>query len=135
MNLITDRHLIAKWLFSRFAEKHERMMPDYRALAAVDGTEILGAVVYDCFYAHDCNLSIAIASPRCVTRGTLRQVFNYPFKQLGLTRVSASVAADNEKSLRLMERWGFQKEGVKRNGYGHCDEILFGMLRSESKWI
>lgn len=135
MKFMANREPIAKWLFQHFRDKHERMMPDFRALAAVDGGRILAAVIYDCFYAKDCNLSLAIEDKRGVTRESLHIVFAYPFQQLGLVRVSASVAADNEPSLALMERWGFKREGVKRLGYGDRDEILFGMLRDECRWF
>lgn len=137
MNLINDRDHIAKWVFDQFTEhKHVRMMPDFRALAVVDKNRILGAALFDCFYAFDCNVSIAIADKRCVTRSNLRMIFLYPFVQLLLPRISASVASDNQRSLALMERFGFKREGVKRCAFGAgADEILFGMLRCECPWL
>lgn len=137
MHLVSQpREAIAQWLFNHFPEKHERMASDFRALAAVDGQRILGAVIYDCFYARDCNVSLAIEDKRCVTREVLRAVFAYPFVQLALPRISASVDASNAASLCLMHRWGFRKEGVKRGaGIDGGDEILFGMLRNECRWI
>lgn len=137
MHLVSQpREAIAQWLFTHFREKHERMAPDYRAIAVMEGERILLAVIFDCFYARDCNVSVAIEDKRGVTRGNLRAVFAYPFLQLKLPRISASVAADNPESLCLMHRWGFTKEGVKRAACANgVDEIQFGMLATECRWI
>jgi L-amino acid N-acyltransferase YncA len=136
IELIGNQHERAcKWLLSQFGPKFERMMPDYKTLMAVENGHVLGAVVYDSFTIYDCNITLAIKDRRCVTRRVISAVFSYPFLQLGLRRVSASVAADNEVSLRLMKRWGFRFEGLKIFGDGLPDEFQFGMLANECRWL
>lgn len=59
----------------------------------------------------------------------------HAFDELGLHKVWARTVHDNEASRRILEKLGFQHEGVLREhwqGYGrYVDENRFGLLRSE----
>ncbi len=65
----------------------------------------------------------------------LAVLFGFCFDKLGLHRLEADVDPDNQRSLRLLERLGFQREGRLRerwNTYGTPrDGIFLGLLRSE----
>ena len=77
--------------------------------------------------------------PTCWGQGimteTLRAVFEYGFKKMGLNRIQAIIDSKNVKSMKLIDRLGFQKEGVLRqNNYFNGqfrDEICFSLLREE----
>lgn len=62
-------------------------------------------------------------------------VLKYGFHQMGLNRIEAMVGSQNLPSLKLMEHFGFTREGVLRSHY--CkngileDSVCFGLLRSE----
>lgn len=60
---------------------------------------------------------------------------DHAFDELGLHRVYARVAEHNEGSMRVLEKLGFQKEGVHREhlySYGdYVDMHRFGLLRDE----
>ena len=62
-------------------------------------------------------------------------VINFAFEGLGLHRIEADVDPRNERSLRLLERLGFQREGYLRERYymngERQDAISMAMLRSE----
>ena len=135
LQLTNNRVLICKWFLERFGGKYRSMMPDYRALGVHENDVMLGGVIFDCFYGSDCEVSIAIADKRCMQRRFIRQGFDYPFVQLGLKRISATVAQSNQRSLELMFRLGFKLEGRKRQAREDGDELLFGMLRQECRWI
>lgn len=65
----------------------------------------------------------------------LRAFLDYAFKNLNLHRVEAQAFTHNEPSNKLMERLGFQKEGVRRqarykNGEWR-DLNVYGLLREE----
>jgi RimJ/RimL family protein N-acetyltransferase len=64
-----------------------------------------------------------------------RLLLKYGFEQLNLHRISSSVWAFNERSIRLHLRVGFKEEGrlrdfVFKNGRYH-DRVEFGILRQE----
>lgn len=59
------------------------------------------------------------------------------FEELGLHRLEADVDPRNERSLRLLEKQGFQREGLLRERYQVSGEIqdavLLGLLQREWK--
>ncbi len=62
-------------------------------------------------------------------------ILGYAFGELGLHRVYARVAVENEPSLKLFRRLGFVEEGrlreAMRRGGRFIDLILFGLLAGE----
>lgn len=71
-----------------------------------------------------------------LNRTILRKVFSYPFNQLGCSRINTSIAKNNKASRKLCLALGFVEEGKQRQAYpNNVDGILYGMLKSECKWI
>ena len=72
---------------------------------------------------------------RGIGKTALRILLDYAFTVRNLERVYAEVYGFNQRSLRLMERVGFQKEGVLRQHEIHNgarqDMHFFGMLKAE----
>ena len=82
---------------------------------------------------------IAIGEKICWSKGYGTEaawlLIEYGFKQLNLHRISSSVFAYNERSLRMHKKVGFKEEGRLRqadfkNGCFH-DRVIFGLLRDE----
>jgi len=57
------------------------------------------------------------------------------FKKIGLNSISASVTEQNTRSLRVFEKTGFKRVGIRRQyhiiGDEKFDEVLFEMLRED----
>lgn len=115
--------------------KLEAWMGEAKSLAAMEDDRILGVVVYDAFTSFECCMHIVIEDRRCVNRRILKQVFSYPFKQLGLRRVTGLVPESNVAALAFDLRLGFRHEGRKLHGAGDEDEIILGMTRESCRWI
>ena len=68
----------------------------------------------------------------------LRAMVQFGFDQLNLHRIYARTIADNHESVRLLERFGFQREGTQRehswedDGTFH-DSAIYGLLAHEFK--
>ena len=62
-------------------------------------------------------------------------VLSFGFTVLGLHRVQALVASDNVPSVRLLDRFGFKKEGILRQDYlvdgNYEDSDCYSLLASE----
>ncbi|WP_089282979.1 GNAT family N-acetyltransferase [Anaerovirgula multivorans] len=62
-------------------------------------------------------------------------IINYGFNTLNLNRIEAYVMLENQKSLKLLEKLGFQKEGILRErGYyknQFWDEYIFSLLKRD----
>ena len=65
----------------------------------------------------------------------LRLLMDHAFGELRLHRLEADVDPRNERSLRLLERLGFQREGFARQRHlidgERQDSVLLGLLASE----
>jgi ribosomal-protein-alanine N-acetyltransferase len=63
----------------------------------------------------------------------VKLVTNYAFTQLDLIRLQASVYSKNPASMRVLEKAGYQKEGVMRNAVIKngvvMDEHLYAILK------
>ena len=101
----------------------------------VQDNTLLAGVVYYAYRHPNIEMSIASVSPKWCTRSVLRHLFNYPFNQLGCERITVFVDADNQAVQKFDERLGFVREGVLRKAHPRGDAIIYGMLKSECRWI
>lgn len=85
------------------------------------------------------NFRIALAGPelygRCFGSEAARLLLAYGFQELELNRIELEVFAFNPRALRVYEKLGFKREGVRRevlfmDGNFH-DSIVMGVLASE----
>lgn len=111
-------------------------LKDYTAIGILDDSgTIVGGVLYNNYFGHDIQMTIATESPKWCSRLILKALFTYPFDQLGCERVTAITAKNNKKARKMLERLGFTLEGVVRKGYdGKQNACLYGMLKNECKW-
>lgn len=134
IELIANEASSFDFVLGKIGKIHSWMTPAKSISAWLDG-RLLGAVVYDGFTPYDCNIHLAVEDSRCVTRHVLWSVFQYPFVQLGLDRVTALIAASNDASVDFCERIDFTFEGFKRRALAGEDELIYGMLKTECRWI
>ena len=67
----------------------------------------------------------------------LRAVLKYGFEEMRLNRIQAIIDSKNTRSMQLVRRLGFKKEGVLRqrsyfNGR-FLDDVMFSLLMTEWK--
>jgi hypothetical protein len=134
VNIVINDPRVGDWVREKIP-KVAQWTDGFKSLAAVDGDEICGAVVYDAFTPYDCCIHVRLDKPGCKERWVLKQVFGYPFEQLGLKRITGLVGKSNQKSVDLCAWLGFNFEGVKKLGLGDEDEVIFGMTRDDCKWL
>jgi RimJ/RimL family protein N-acetyltransferase len=86
-----------------------------------------------------CGISIAIGDRANWARGygydAGELALAFAFDELNLHRVTATVFSYNERSIALVEKLGFRREGafrefLQRDGERH-DMLLYGLLRPE----
>ena len=99
-----------------------------------DDGSIWGVVGFDNFSEYDCEMFMG-GEPGWMSKRLAQAVFFYPFKQLGLKRVSGRVDSNDKRTLAMDKRIGFQVEGCLRSALGDRDIIIVGMLQHECKWI
>jgi len=95
----------------------------------IDG-ELIAGVVYTDYQG--CNISMHLcAKGRWLTKEYIQAVFHYPFKQLGVNRVTAYVAGKRDDLQQFYKLFGFEQEGVLRQALKDDDLIIMGLLRKD----
>ena len=123
---------VAAWASKRMGVE---ITPPYTSFGLVGSDGLLrGAMIFNCF--NEGSAEVSIYAPRAVSRGSLRAAASYLFQTNGCNRVTARTRASSLRVRRFIEKVGFQQEGVLRAYYKDGeDAILYGLLRSECRWL
>lgn len=131
-----DRFVLS-WISRLLNENLEKSV----AIGAIDRqNRIIGGVAYNSLVSDRDGKPISLTATWAgnrgwLTKGRLSQFFRYPFVQVGVIRLTATVRKSNTRSLKITRKLGFKPEGLIRKGYGDGDAVIFGMLREECRWI
>lgn len=100
------------------------------------GDGLLAVVLYNAVDEKNCGISIASSTPKWCSKLALRVIFGYPFIQLGLNRVTATIRQTNDKSISLVERLGFIHEGELKQYYENGESaMIYGLLKDDCRWL
>lgn len=105
------------------------------AIGVVESGQIIAGVVYNNYYGRDIQASIAAVKKNWASHKILYGLFAYPFLQLRCSRMTAQTRSSNKHAQNFLMRLGFEREGALRNWYGEDDAVIFGLLRTECRWI
>jgi len=151
--LYSDARVMRYWSFPPWTEMAQARMYLDRALAGMDSGEIfpwaiadresdrlIGALTLFSLHVEQLRAEIGYSlSPDYQGRGlaaeALRCALACAIDDLGLVRVEADIDPRNTPSARLLERIGFQREGLLRKRWrvnGEiCDTAFYGLLAEE----
>jgi len=92
-------------------------------------------LAYNNFNGRTCAIHIVVQDKRCLTRQVVREAFDYPFIQCGLTAIVTSIDSKNEESIELARRVGFREVYRVREGGTDGDLLVMEMRHDECRWI
>ena len=96
--------------------------------------KLMAGVLYEDF--NGANIVCHIAGEgNWASRGFLNVIFDYPFNQLNVGRITVPVASTNLKSINLVTRMGFTLESTLAQAIPDGDLHLFRMFRKECKYL
>ncbi len=104
----------------------------------MDGANVIGyhsehgigvVALKNYFINQDIELFV-VGSGSWLNKQLLKHIFTYIFTMLNCIRCTARIKNDNTKSIELVKRLGFVKEGELRG----VDISIFSLLRSDCKW-
>ena len=110
------------------------------AIADGESDRLIGALTLFSLHVEQRRAEIGYSlSPGFQGRGlaeeALRLALGFAFSSLGLRRMEADIDPRNNASCRLVERLGFQREGLLRKRWKvngeECDTALYGLLAEE----
>ena len=124
-----DDH-VAAWVNERCGGG--KVFAPFVAIGVVCDGQLTAGAVFHSHQTHDITVTAASARPSLRLASAIRAGLHYAFEQLGVPRVSAEIDLRNVRMIRLAERMGFVREGVKRraaNGRLHVG--VYGLLQKD----
>lgn len=129
------KETIAK--FVSWANKEEHWpWENYSALGLLNDGALVAGVLYNHYHHPSIMMHVGALQGRMwLTREFLFAAFDYPFNQLKVNRITALVPKKNKDARKFDEHLGFKLEGVMRQALADDDMMVYGLLRSECKYI
>ena len=128
-----SKHILAQYIIESAKDIYETKQ--LRLIIQNEKLEPVGAIDLFDFepYHLRAGVGILIHNKQDQNKGyatdALFALSKYTFEVLGLKQLYANISADNETSIKLFEKCGFEKAGTKKNWLktvtGWKDEILF----------
>ena len=132
MNLCLDARIVGPWV----CEKAGGTWIEGRgtAIGKFKNGELVAGVLYE-----DYNGAQVLAHIRgdgnWACREYLRIIFDYPFNQLKVRRITVPIASHNTKAINLVEKMGFQLECVLSQATPDGDMNIYRMFRDDCRYL
>lgn len=129
-----DADIIGPWVSQRAG------LPPYKpgsasAIGRIKDGKIVAGVLYEDYNGANVVCHIAGEGKNWLNRRFLSIIFDYPFNQLGVKRITGYVLAENEAAQRLDEHLGFEREFVMKDAHPKGDVIGYVMTRGKCRWL
>ncbi|MEM8791023.1 MAG: GNAT family protein [Pseudomonadota bacterium] len=127
--------LVSDWVAERL--EYDEFHQNARALGVIrEGNIVAGVVYYDFNQSNIFGAIAAVEGSRWADRGTLFRIFEYPFDQLRVNRITCVIAESNTKSMKLCTQMGFRFE-ARHEGAAHDGGAMISMrmFRDDCRWI
>ena len=92
-------------------------------------------VVYNDFNGANINMHVASEGASWLTREFLWTVFDYPFNQAKVKRVTALIGEGNAAARRFNEHIGFTMEARLKDAHPTGDLLIYVLKRGDCRWI
>lgn len=108
-------------------------------IARVENDELYGGVVYSSYTRASINIHMAGFRDNWCNMDMLWVAFDYPFNQLGVTKIFGQVPLSNKLALKIDLKLGFKKEMIAKDVFpiidGTGDMQVFSMYKADCKWL
>lgn len=106
-----------------------------QAIGCVVDGKLVAGILYDGYTGTSIAMHSRCVNPRVVTREFFWTIFDYPFNQLGVLRVTGLVSTANLAAQRVDEHLGFVEEARLQNYFPDGDGIVYRMFKEDCKWL
>lgn len=132
--IVFDTSLVVPWVCERVGIGD--VVPEkYSAIGNLKNGHLVAGVLYE-----DCNganvfCHIAGEGAGWLSREFLSIIFDYPFNQLKVRRISGVVASTNIAARKLDEHLGFDLEAILHDAHPDGDLYLYKMTAEKCRWL
>lgn len=99
----------------------------------IEGNELVAGVWYEDFNGKSITCHIVIKKP--LNRKFLAIIFDYPFIQLGVSKIIGPVKSDNLKAIEFDKKLGFKEEARILDAFPNSDLIFFVMNKDDCRFL
>ena len=124
-------HGVGEWVAKRIRCHYDEF--DSQALGWQTDERIVCGVIYE-----DYNVSSVVAHIACdrpMVPKFVWAIFDYPFNQMGVSKIICPIPQFNEDSMRLCRKFGFAEECRIRDAHPSGDMIFYTMRREDCRWL
>ena len=130
--MIVTGEAVAKWVAEKCGAEYTHAC---RAIGWLSNGKLETAMMYDSYTGASIAMHARVESAEKVQREWLFSIFDYPFNQLGVKRVTALVPEDNKRSLSSCKHLGWKYETVLKDYFPNCDGIVLVMRKEDCQWL
>lgn len=130
---IFDPDVVAPWVLER-AGGGQFIPGTYSAIGRVKDGNLAGGIIYESFNGANVFCHIA-GEGRWMNRDFLRMIFDYPFRQLGVKRMTAMIVSNNSKCIGFVENLGFEKECEMFQAHNDGNILVYRLMAKDCRWL
>ena len=130
--LCFDAEIVGQWVLEKAGGEWTPRRGT--AIGQVKDGKLNAGVVYEDYSGTNIFCHIA-GEGNWANRKFLGIIYDYPFNQLNVKRITVPVASTNEKAIKLVEQMGFTLELPLAQAIPDGDIYLFRMFKDECKYI
>lgn len=130
--MIVTGEVVAKWVAEACGAEHTHVC---RAIGWMSEGKLAAAMMYDSYTGASIAMHARVEDASKVQREWLFAIFDYPFNQLGVKRVTALIPEDNQRSLSSCKHLGWKYETVLKDYFPSCDGIVLVMRKEDCRWL
>lgn len=131
--IVTDPALIGPWVCERGGGTW--IAGRGQAIGLMRSGKLIAGVLYEDWNRAHVVCHIAGEGNWASSREYLRVIFDYPFRQLKVRRITVPVAESNRIARRFVERLGFVFEASLKDAHPEGDLIIYKMTPDQCRWL
>jgi RimJ/RimL family protein N-acetyltransferase len=131
VSVITEKQTdMQTWLAGKFKTSISTKTP---CIGQLKDGKLTAVTAYTNILPNSCEAHIAVDGQ--ISRGYLRSIFDYPFNQLKVRVILASVSKANVKSLNLCRKLGFEVKAEIPDAHKDGDLVIFALRKEQCRWF
>lgn len=139
--ILFSQQEVATWVFNQLLYTSHSIIELYRGyFCAVGFTrygKICGGIVWTKLARNRSDVEATYVGRGAWLTLQVGKFMTYvPFEVFGVAHVTARIPESCTRSIRLLERYGWKREGLQRKAYGgHENLVLLGMIREDADMV
>lgn len=129
-----DADLVGPFVASRI-EGMDYVPGSCSAIGSVKNGRVVAGALYENFNGVNVFAHIAGIGKHWLDRKFLSIIFDYPFRQLKVKRITGIVASCNEAARRFDEHLGFRLEAILHGAHPKGDLYVYVMTADDCRWL